>query len=732
MKQTILKTLCLTFIGGALLFSCSSDDDNPIDPNPGPDPGPGPANNILTGNITEDTTLEVLDYTLEGTVIVQDGATLTIPAGATFTSSAADGLDALIINQGAQINAQGTDTNPIVFTADVQEPGQWGGIVILGRAPINVAGGTSSPEFDNTLTYGGSATDDNSGTLTFVRVEYGGASVIEGSVEYNGFSFYAVGDRTVINNLQAFAGSDDGFEWFGGTVDECDNLLSVGNEDDSFDWAEGWIGGGDNWIAVQQGTGDNGFEADNNEDANAATPISNPTINDVTLTGLGSEDGMRLRRGTGAQLSNVVITNFSDGLDIRDNATIANIQSGVLRINGIRFGNVTRQIVVEDGSDVSNGIIIDPSATGADPSVFAGWTTGFDTGAQTTGVITGEITSDLELDANIAYTLQGSVIVQDGATLTIPEGTVITTDPNDGLDALIINQGAQIDAVGTASNPIIFTSIVPEPGQWGGIVLLGRAPINVAGGTSSPEFDSSLTYGGTATDDNSGTLSFVRVEFAGASVIEGSVEYNGFSFYAVGDMTTINNLEAFEGSDDGFEWFGGTVDNCDNLLSIANEDDSFDWAEGWTGGGSNWIAVQDAVGDNGFESDGNEDNNALMPFSNPTISDITLIGLGVNDGMRLRRGTGAQLSNVVISNFDQGLDIRDAQTITNAGNGTLVINGIRFLNIADVDIVVEGGADLSSAITLDPNATGADAAFADGWTRFDSEGFSIDSVNNQP
>jgi len=723
MKKT--KFLFLSILTGALIASCSSDDNTGIDDDV--TPPPPSANDVITGEITEDVTLDgAIAYTLEGSVIVQDGATLNIPAGTVITSSAADGLDALIINQGGRINATGTSTNPIVFTADVQAPGQWGGIVLLGRAPINVSGGTSSPEFDNTLSYGGSTPDDNSGTLTFVRVEYGGASVIEGSVEYNGFSFYAVGTGTTANNLQAFAGSDDGFEWFGGTIDNVDNLLSVANEDDSFDWAEGWIGGGSNWIAEQVSVGDNGFESDGNENDNTATPLSNPTISDITLTGLGANDGMRLRRGTGAQLSNVVITNFSDGIDIRDNQTIANIQSGILSIDGIRFGNVTRTIVVEDGSDVSNGIIINPSATGADRTVFAGWTTNFDTGAQTTAILTGEITVNTALDSNIAYTLQGSVIVQEGATLTIPAGTVITTDPGDGLDALIINQGAMINADGTATDPIIFTSIVPQPGQWGGIVLLGRAPINVAGGTSSPEFDNTLTYGGSTPDDNSGVLDYVRVEFAGASVIEGSVEYNGFSFYAVGSETQISNLEAFAGSDDGFEWFGGTVDNVNNLLSVANEDDSFDWAEGWIGGGSNWIAVQDGVGDNGFEADGNEDDNTLTPLSVPTISDITLVGLGVNDGMRLRRGTGVMLSNVVIDNFDQGLDIRDNQTIiTNVANGDFIINGIAFSNIADVNIVVEGGADLSSVITLDPNATGADATFADGWSRFDSEGFQI-------
>ncbi|MCB0375333.1 MAG: hypothetical protein KDD04_05385, partial [Sinomicrobium sp.] len=275
----------------------------------------------------------------------------------------------------------------------------------------------------------------------------------------------------------------------------------------------------------------------------------------------------------------------------------------------------------------------------------------------TDNVLTGAIASDTTLDPAIEYTLKGSVTVEDGATLFIPAGTRIVADISDGLDALIVKQGGKIHATGQPDAPVVFTSAGTGTGSWGGIVILGRAPINVAGGMSSPEFDNTLTYGGTDANDNSGILSYVRVEYAGAGIIEGSVEYNGFGFYGVGSGTTVNNLETYKGSDDGFEWFGGTV-VANNLISIGDEDDAFDTAEGWTGGGTNWIGIKDGNGDNGFEWDNNENDNAALPMSSPVISNVTLIGTGANDGMRLRRGTAGSITNVIIRNFDQGVDMR--------------------------------------------------------------------------
>ncbi len=339
-------------------------------------------------------------------------------------------------------------------------------------------------------------------------------------------------------------------------------------------------------------------------------------------------------------------------------------------------------------------------------------------------ILTGSIISDKALKANITYTLKGSVVVESGATLTIPAGTKIISNKSDGLDALIINQGGKINAKGTATDPIIFTESSKTIGSWGGIVILGKAPINVPGGTSSPEFSGDLTYGGNNANDNSGVLSYIRVEYAGAGIIEGSVEYNGFGFYAVGAGTTINNLETYKGSDDGYEFFGGTV-TANNLISIGDEDDSFDWAEGWTGGGNNWIAIKEGVADKGIEADNNENDNTLQPMSNPTISNVTLVGIGIEDGMRLRRGTAGTFTNFLIKNFEDGIDIRDDQTLTNIQNDQLSIRG-KTVNVTNTIVGQDSqgnSVDVSKALQSESGATGADDSFADGWTIYATQGY---------
>lgn len=343
---------------------------------------------------------------------------------------------------------------------------------------------------------------------------------------------------------------------------------------------------------------------------------------------------------------------------------------------------------------------------------------------ETSNVLKGNIAEAKSLDASVTYTLKGSVIVESGAILTIPAGTKIVSDKEDGLDALIINQGGKINAKGTAAAPIIFTEKSKEIGSWGGIILLGKAPINIPGGTSSPEFNGDLTYGGDQPTDNSGTLSYIRVEYAGAGIIEGSIEYNGFGFYAVGSGTTVNNLETYKGSDDGYEFFGGTV-VADNLISIGDEDDSFDWTEGWTGGGSNWIAIKEGIADKGIEADNNENDNTLQPMSNPTISNVTLVGIGIEDGMRLRRGTAGTFTNILIKNFSDGIDIRDDQTIANVVSGKLSITGKTELvkNVIVGQASDEGKADVTEAFTVKSTTQGADKAFAEGWTKLVSEGY---------
>jgi trimeric autotransporter adhesin len=340
--------------------------------------------------------------------------------------------------------------------------------------------------------------------------------------------------------------------------------------------------------------------------------------------------------------------------------------------------------------------------------------------------LSGDISSDLTLDASLEYTLAGGVHVLDGATLTIPAGTVIKSDPNESVAYLLIEQGGMIDAQGTATSPIVFTSgsSSPSAGDWGGIILCGKAPIN-SGSVATAEVGD-VTYGGSLSTDNSGTLRYVRVEYTG-NAINDEKEHNGFTFNGVGSATTVEYLQAFMGNDDGFEFFGGSV-SADYLVSTGSGDDCFDWTYGWVGSGSYWIAEQaDGVGDRGIEADNNGDNNSASPFSNPTLQNITLTGYvgSESDGMKLREGTKGDISNVLISNFQDGVEVEHEVTVKNAGSGDLTLSGISVTGSTGSIYAIKGAANASdstnaaSAIdqAIDGSATGAGTDWINGWTK---------------
>lgn len=322
--------LSVAFVAGlSLLTACGSDDDN----NPGPTPPPSSTIETLQGVITEDVTLESgKTYKLSGQYTVKDGATLTIEPGVTIEAIDDQIIDYILIEQGGKINAQGTAENPIVMTAELKEPGAWGGIHICGRAHTNAEGKVGSSEIGN-ATYGGDIEDDNSGILRYVRVEYGGYTINE-ETEANGFTFYGVGSGTTIDHCEAYMGSDDGFEWFGGSVN-ASYLVSINNSDDSFDWTEGWNGTATNLVAYQAPEDEIGYacdcliEADNNENNYNATPMSNPTLTNLILVGNGSDtEGVRLRRGTGVNINNAIFCNKGKILVVESEQTENLLKNG--------------------------------------------------------------------------------------------------------------------------------------------------------------------------------------------------------------------------------------------------------------------------------------------------------------------------------------------------------------------------------------------------------------------
>lgn len=295
----------------------------------------------------------------------------------------------------------------------------------------------------------------------------------------------------------------------------------------------------------------------------------------------------------------------------------------------------------------------------------------------TTADLQGEYTSDLVLEANQSYTLSGGVHIKSGARLVIPEGVTITAVDDDTPDYILIEQGARIEANGTATNPIVMTSQLKEAGAWGGIHICGRAHTNAEGGIGRSEIGNA-TYGGNDDNDNSGTLRYVRLEYTGFALDE-EHEANGISFYGVGNGTTVEYCQAYRGSDDGFEFFGGSV-NVRNMVATSCSDDSFDWTEGWNGKAQFLVAYQENESTLGYdcdclmECDNNGDNNQATPVAHPVIANVTLIGNdGDAQGVRLREGTEVELYNAIITGKALPLTVESAGTENALADGTSVL-----------------------------------------------------------
>jgi len=288
----------------------------------------------------------------------------------------------------------------------------------------------------------------------------------------------------------------------------------------------------------------------------------------------------------------------------------------------------------------------------------------------------GNINIDLVLSSSDKWLLSGGVFVEDGFTLSILDGQTIYADTN-VTTFLSVQQGGKVNIQGSQNNPIIFTPLSNNPtyGTWGGIIINGFAKLNT-GLTAEGEGGTGI-YGGDDDSDNSGTLRYVRVEYAG-KILGTDNELNGFSFNGVGSGTDVEYIQSYKGADDGIEFFGGTV-NVRYAVSTHSQDDSFDWTHGWRGKGQYWYVQQGPDGgDRGIEADNNGDDNTLSPYSNPTLSNITLIGVddgdGSNTGMRLREGTKGKIYYASISGFPKyGVRVSDQITLNNVSSGELFV-----------------------------------------------------------
>ena len=326
----------------------------------------------------------------------------------------------------------------------------------------------------------------------------------------------------------------------------------------------------------------------------------------------------------------------------------------------------------------------------------------------TTEILQGSIDANKILDATKVYKLVGFVYVKDGVTLTIPAGTIIRGD-KDSKGTLVVTRGGKLIAEGTATKPIVFTSNqaigARAPGDWGGIIILGKSTNNIPGGEGLIEGGLTLpegNHGGKDPADNSGTLKYIRVEFPGIAYAPNN-EINGITFGSVGSGTTIDYVQVSYSGDDSYEWFGGTV-NAKHLVSMANVDDIFDFDNGFSGKlqflvGQRDPALADQAGQsNGIESDNSEKVFGSSPRTRPIISNMTLIGPGSvavdakHEYANLwRRGSKMILANSLFLGFKFGIDIRDKETGDALTDGTsLIRNNIYQSFTAGKDIVADG------------------------------------------
>lgn len=733
---------------------------------------------VVSGTILSDLTLEFIAGTafrLDGRVDVGqdvggdgsggDPAVLTIEPGVTIFGNSGD--DYLVVNRGSQLIADGTAAEPVIMTSDEDldrqndadtsnddggdSIGEWGGLVILGRAPINDCNTTVAAQsvgcenriegVEPVALFGGATSDDNSGILNYLQVRFAGNPLASGD-ELNGISFGGVGNATEVEFVQVHNNSDDGVEFFGGNVN-VKYLVLTGNDDDSVDTDTGYQGN-IQFAVIRQRTssGDNLFEASSTTGPGAPlVERSNYNISNFTAIGFERGNGVRLNEGTVGQYMNGVIVEEAECFRWQDagndNATFEaaedpSFNSVLFDCSPLNASNSTANgatvsslALAADANNVESpsslaGVLpganeagVTPFAASSVDAFFedttyigafaptdtetnnwaAGWTfalfadascptgttdSGVDISGQNVCQVSGVITEDVRLTRGNIYELidrvdvgvdvggDGAAATGDTGTVTIESGVTIFGDSGD--DYLVVNRGSQLFANGTVANPVVMTSeddltnsqVDPDNaiGEWGGLVILGRAPINDCNTTAAAQsvgcenriegVEPVALFGGATSDDNSGTLRYIQVKHAGNPLASGD-ELNGISFGGVGDMTTVEYVQVHNNSDDGVEFFGGNV-NVKYLVLTGNDDDSVDTDTGYQGNIQFAIITQrPSSGDNLFEASSTTGPGApLAERSNYKISNFTAIGFERGNGLRLNEGTVGQYMNGVV------------------------------------------------------------------------------------
>lgn len=378
--------------------------------------------------------------------------------------------------------------------------------------------------------------------------------------------------------------------------------------------------------------------------------------------------------------------------------------------------------------------------------------------------VSGDIKTSTTWKADKIYLLKGFVFVTDGAELTIEPGTIIKGDKATK-GTLIVTRGSKISAVGSAEKPIVFTSNLTagarREGDWGGLIILGKAPVNKGGNvkieggltpTAGGDEAKYIQYGGTDANDNSGKLKYVRVEFAGISFSPDN-EINGITFGGVGAGTEVDYVQVYRSGDDAYEWFGGTV-NAKHLLSIGTWDDDFDTDYGYAGKvqfalAQRFTNVADVSGSNGFESDNDGDGSNNTPQTSAVFSNVTIVGpmkdaaakpnANYQHAAQIRRNSALSILNSIFAGYTEGIYIDDSKVVTakatsiNYTEGRLVFANNLVLGIKSNEVKGDNkalfetqlrtantfdAAQFISSVLTDPNKYPADIASTGGTPNF--------------
>ena len=324
-------------------------------------------------------------------------------------------------------------------------------------------------------------------------------------------------------------------------------------------------------------------------------------------------------------------------------------------------------------------------------------------------IVTSNITSNTTWTNDKIWILGSRIAVTNGATLTIEAGTIIKGQAGTGANAtaLVIARGAKINAVGTASSPIIFTSVADEiqPGQiqspnleptlnglWGGLLVLGNAPISADAESVQiegiPASDPNGLYGGTNATDNSGMLKFVSIRHGGANIGEGN-EINGLTLGGVGSGTVIENIEVVANQDDGIEFFGGTV-NVTNALVWNVGDDAIDTDQAWAGTLTNFVVVCGDETDHALEIDGPEG----VLLDGHTLTNGTIMGSSVAELGDFRSSAIGSFNNIYFFNFpDPSADGRGDFSLSSGSDATFAAGTLTF---SGLEAVLTAGVALNA------------------------------------